>query len=118
MQKVKVDENMPAEVATVLAQAGHDAVTVPAQRMGGRPDPDIAAICRKENRVLVTLDRDFADIRAYPPQSSTPASSCYGFLGSINRSALATIERLLPLFEPRARGGQVVDRGRSDCSYS
>jgi predicted nuclease of predicted toxin-antitoxin system len=27
----------------------------------------LAAHCPQEDRVLVTLDRDFADIRAYPP---------------------------------------------------
>jgi predicted nuclease of predicted toxin-antitoxin system len=27
----------------------------------------VAAAARREGRVLVTLDRDFSDIRAYPP---------------------------------------------------
>ena len=67
MQKFKLDENLPAEIATLLAGAGHDAVTVPQQRLGGRPDPDIALICQQETRAIITLDLDFADIRAYPP---------------------------------------------------
>jgi predicted nuclease of predicted toxin-antitoxin system len=37
--------------------------------MGGRPDASIADICRREDRVLLTLDMDFADIRLYPPQN-------------------------------------------------
>ena len=56
MAKFKVDEYMPAEAAAFLGQAGHDAATVPDQRMGGRPDPDEAAVCRREDRAVVTLD--------------------------------------------------------------
>ena len=67
MLKFKIDENMPAEAAVLLAGAGHDAVTVPQQRLGGQPDPSVANVCRQEGRAIVTLDLDFADIRAYPP---------------------------------------------------
>ncbi|MGD0387942.1 MAG: DUF5615 family PIN-like protein [Tepidisphaeraceae bacterium] len=65
--RFKLDENLPRESAELLTQANHDAVTVIAQRMGGRPDPELATVCKSEGRVLVTLDLDFADIRAYPP---------------------------------------------------
>ena len=67
MVKLKVDENLPAEVVTILAQAGHDAATVLDQGMGGAPDGQIAERCQKEGRAVVTLDADFADIRSYPP---------------------------------------------------
>lgn len=30
-------------------------------------DLDLAALCQRERRSLITLDRGFADIRAYPP---------------------------------------------------
>jgi predicted nuclease of predicted toxin-antitoxin system len=66
--RFKVDENLPIEVAELLQQAGHDAVTVLGQGLGGRADPDIASMCQREGRALVTLDTDFADIRAYPPR--------------------------------------------------
>jgi len=65
--KFKVDENLPVEVAALLRQAGFDASTVLEQTLGGEADSTIAAICRIERRVIVTLDVDFADIRTYPP---------------------------------------------------
>jgi predicted nuclease of predicted toxin-antitoxin system len=65
--RFKIDENLPTEAADLLRGAGHDAVTVLDQRLGGAADSVIAAICQGETRVLVTLDIDFADIRAYPP---------------------------------------------------
>ncbi len=65
--KFKVDENLPVEVALLLRQAGYDALTVFDQRLGGEADSTIAAICRLEQRAILTLDLDFADIRTYPP---------------------------------------------------
>jgi len=66
--RFKFDENLPREMATLFAEAGHDAVTVLDQQMGGDKDQDIAAVCLDEGRALVTLDLDFSDIRVYPPQ--------------------------------------------------
>ena len=63
--KFKIDENLPVEIAALLRDAGYEATSVVDQGLGGSADPDIAAVCRKENRALVTLDMDFADIRTY-----------------------------------------------------
>ncbi|MGI6414302.1 MAG: DUF5615 family PIN-like protein [Thermoguttaceae bacterium] len=64
----KIDENLPIEAARLLAQAGHEAKTVHEQQLVGRPDDQVAAVCHDEGRALVTIDLDFADIRAYPPE--------------------------------------------------
>jgi len=66
--RFKIDENLPIEFADLLTQAGHDAVTVFDQQLQGQDDLAIINACLREERVLVTLDLDFADIRAYPPQ--------------------------------------------------
>jgi len=50
-----------------LFVAGHDTITVNAERLQGAKDPVLIGVCKSENRVLVTLDTDFADIRTYPP---------------------------------------------------
>ena len=82
--RIKLDENLPDGAADVLRAAGHDAVTVLDQGMGGGVDPVIAEVCKRESRALVTLDLDFADIRAYAPASYSSSSSCssVGLLGS------------------------------------
>jgi predicted nuclease of predicted toxin-antitoxin system len=64
----KIDENLPAEAIDILREAGYDAVSVLDQGLGGKPDHEIAKICQVENRIIITLDLDFADIRAYPPR--------------------------------------------------
>ena len=61
----KTDENLPLEVTELLRSAGYDAMSVLEQGMGGKSDPYLVDICTEENRVLITLDTDFADIRAY-----------------------------------------------------
>lgn len=63
----KIDENLPVEAADVLRQAAHDALTIHDQQMVGQPDPRVASVCQSEQRVLLTLDLDFSDIRTYPP---------------------------------------------------
>jgi len=46
--KVKVDENLPREVADLLRDAGHDAITVGAEGLSGGSDGTIAATIRRE----------------------------------------------------------------------
>lgn len=64
----KVDENLPREACRILRNSGRDAVSVWDQQLGGYPDADIAAVCKSESRILVTLDADFSNILAYPPK--------------------------------------------------
>lgn len=65
--RFKIDENLPVEVALLLRNEGHDAMTVDEEDLAGSSDSNLARICRNEDRVLITLDLDFSDIRAYPP---------------------------------------------------
>ncbi len=64
----KLDENLPIEIAELLINAGYDAKTVKDQQLQGIKDPILAELCKSEHRTLVTLDTDFSDIRAYPPE--------------------------------------------------
>jgi predicted nuclease of predicted toxin-antitoxin system len=65
--KFKVDENLPDRVAALLREEGHEAETVPGEGLVGAEDDVVAERVRSEERVLLTLDLDFADIRTYPP---------------------------------------------------
>jgi len=96
MIKFKVDENLPVEAATLLTEAGHDALTATDQHLGGAPDPDIAATCKREGRGLVTLD--LADIRVYPPQEYA-GIIVFRLARAGKRQVLAAIDRLLPILE-------------------
>ncbi len=65
--RFKLDENLPIELAELFRRSGHDAQTVFDEGLAGAEDAEIASVCVRERRAVVTLDMDFADIRAYPP---------------------------------------------------
>jgi predicted nuclease of predicted toxin-antitoxin system len=65
--RAKLDENLPVEAAELLRTAGWECDTIYDEGLAGADDPNVAAACRADARVLFTLDLDFADIRAYPP---------------------------------------------------
>jgi predicted nuclease of predicted toxin-antitoxin system len=67
MSRFKIDENLPHEFVDILNENGHDALSVYQQKLSGKPDSQIADICKKENRIIITLDIGFSDIRNFPP---------------------------------------------------
>ncbi len=73
--KVKLDENMPADLATLLVKGGHDVHGVLDESLGGSADSVIVEAARREERILMTFDTDFADVRHYHP-GLTQESSC------------------------------------------
>jgi len=54
--------------AGLLRENGHDAVGVVDQTLSGEDDPTVFEVCQDEDRELVTLDLDFAEVQAYPPE--------------------------------------------------
>lgn len=65
--KVKLDEHIPATAVRVLEKAGHDVHTVLGEHLGGEKDDMVLAVASNEGRLLITLDRGFADVRRYSP---------------------------------------------------
>lgn len=63
--KIKLDENLPTALTESLRAAGHDAMTVVDEALGGSHDPKVLLVAASEGRVLLTFDLDFADIRRY-----------------------------------------------------
>ena len=76
--RFKVDENLPVEVSAWLRAAGHYALTVPDQHLGGSTDLTIASICQQEARALVTLD-DLAISKAHYFGFSMGAKNGFAF---------------------------------------
>lgn len=66
--KIKIDENMPVDVIKVLENAGHDVHSVYSEGIEGCSDRQLITICKKEKRLLITLDNGFSNIIVYPPE--------------------------------------------------
>jgi predicted nuclease of predicted toxin-antitoxin system len=88
--KFKLDENLPASSAAILAKAGHDVDTVADEALVGAPDQDVVGAATAAGRILISLDRGLGDIRAYPPGSHAGIV----LLGLIDQSA-ATVSQAI-----------------------
>jgi predicted nuclease of predicted toxin-antitoxin system len=94
--KFKLDENLSPTIRTLFESAGHDAHSVVQQNLGGASDERVIDVCRREGRVLITLDLDFSNILSYPPS---------GFAGIVvlrlpdqaHATVKSAIERVLDL---------------------
>jgi predicted nuclease of predicted toxin-antitoxin system len=111
--KFKIDENLPDEVARRLEAAGHDAHTVADEGLRGSVDDELSMVLKREQRVIITLDRGFSNIHAYPP----PEFSGLIVLRLRNQDrnlVVDTIERLIPEFTRRDLTGTlwIVDETR------
>jgi predicted nuclease of predicted toxin-antitoxin system len=97
----KVDENLPEDVAAASRDAGYEASTATSQGLAGIEDARLTELVRQEGRVPVTLDVDFGDIRAYPPDEY-PGIIVIRMARKDKPRILAAIRRLLPLLATKA----------------
>ena len=63
--KFLIDEDVPAKLLRSLNAAGHDAVRV----TPSTADREIAKLAIAEDRIIITLDKDFTNRLLYPPSS-------------------------------------------------
>ncbi|MEX5281728.1 DUF5615 family PIN-like protein [Nitrospira tepida] len=66
----KLDENCDPRWQAPLIRAGHAVSTVFDEDLQGAEDDTIAAACKREERCLITVDLDFAQLLDFPPEHS------------------------------------------------
>lgn len=93
--KIKLDENVSASLATVFENHGASVDTVVSEGLQGCSDDVVFEKTQSENRLLVTCDLDFADIRRFPPSKSNGIV----VLRLSNRSSRSVISRISSLLE-------------------
>jgi predicted nuclease of predicted toxin-antitoxin system len=67
--RLKTDENIPLRVVQLLLDHGHDVETVAQEQLVGEPDHRVAKAAADEDRMILTTDRGFGDVRTHPPGS-------------------------------------------------
>lgn len=67
--KIKLDENLPEGPADLLRSAKYDVATLLEEDLGGAKDPVVTAAVKREERLFMTYDLGFADIRKHSPGS-------------------------------------------------
>jgi len=65
--RIKLDENLPVSLASILAKLGHGVHTVPEEKLSGKSDAQVWDAAQQDTRFLITQDLDFSDIRRFTP---------------------------------------------------
>jgi predicted nuclease of predicted toxin-antitoxin system len=68
--KLFLDENLSPQHASELRAEGDDAVAVLEVGLSGATDEQVLRFAVENDRVLVTLDADFANVIRFPPEQT------------------------------------------------
>jgi predicted nuclease of predicted toxin-antitoxin system len=97
--KFKLDENLDARLASAMQAKGLDGDTVLSEGLSGTSDEGIFEVCKTTDRVLITLDLDFANPFRFPPGSASgiivlrPQSANISQVGSLLFQALDRLNK-------------------------
>jgi hypothetical protein len=67
--RLQLDENLGRPAVKLFEEAGLEVATVHQQSMASAIDSELATRAASEQRCLVTLDLDFANVLLFPPRS-------------------------------------------------
>lgn len=67
--RAKLDENIGLRGAAFLRANGWDVETVASQQLCSADDGTLINICQREDRALLSLDKDFSNTLRFPPVS-------------------------------------------------
>lgn len=65
--RLKLDENLSRHLKAPLETLRHDVTTALEEGLVSKPDSIIADAAKRERRMLLTLDIEFANLKKYPP---------------------------------------------------
>lgn len=71
MAKVKflTDENVSPKVVKAMRAKGYDIKDIKEEKLFGISDHQVLTLAKKENRAIITYDKDFANLLNHPLQS-------------------------------------------------
>ena len=67
MHKWLTDENVPRQIIKLLRAQRYDVKDIREEGMAGAKDTVVMALATREERILVTTDKDFSSLILYPP---------------------------------------------------
>ena len=65
--KIKLDQNLSQHLRDDLTALKHDVDSVFDEGLSGAGDPEVLKAATSQDRILLTLDTDFLDLKVYPP---------------------------------------------------
>ena len=67
--KLLLDENLARSTITLCRTLGFDVKSVKEESWDGKDDAELLQIAHAENRVILTLDKDFGNLARFPLQT-------------------------------------------------
>jgi len=92
-----VDENVHTEVVRYLRAHGWNVKSVDDVALRGHSDEDVLAFAHREDRILLTHDRDFLNDRQYPPNRNPGVVILTGGKGNDERLVTGLMDLLVTL---------------------
>ena len=99
--KFKLDENFGTRTQHIFQTSGYDVQTVRQEALQGANDFRLFEVCVREQRCLVTLDLDFADVTRFRAVRTAgivvirvPRNPSLPLLESLIRQFLTALERM------------------------
>ena len=108
--KLKLDENVDLRLANPLIAAGHDTTTVQGEKLSGASDATLLMACRREERALVSLGLDFANVLLHPP-AGAPGLVVLRIQDQRFATMRLLVDTLIEALRHETPTGQALDRG-------
>lgn len=65
--KIKLDENLPLRLVTILSKLGHETDTIPEEGLKGCNDEQVWEAAQRSGSFLMTQDLNFSNINLFKP---------------------------------------------------
>lgn len=105
--KFLLDENLSPLHARTFRDLGHDAGSVVEMGLSGADDSDVRAAAIQQDRVLLPLDVDFANVLRYPT-AGTPGVVRLRVHPAIEQAIDATLQHAIPRIAEIGVKGKLV----------
>lgn len=64
-----IDEDCPLSLSNLLNSKGYDAIHVKTSGLSGTKDPELFRFAQREQRIIISRDLGWANIKNYPPNT-------------------------------------------------
>lgn len=92
--KFLIDENVGQSIIHYLTEKGHDVIVATVKELGGREDFFLLDYALRENRVIVTNDKDFGYL-VYHQELPTRGIILFRFVQELPSLKIAALETIL-----------------------
>jgi predicted nuclease of predicted toxin-antitoxin system len=99
MIKFLTDENIATSLVKAIRKKGCDVKDIKEEKLFGIEDNEIIKIANKENRIILTHDKDFANLLNFPLTSHKGVI----LLRFVNQSPSNSINHFIPLLDSKLR---------------